>query len=261
MKSIVLNGIKVFDHGNESSQPIIFVHSFPMNSRMWDFQTGYFKEKYRVITYDLRSFGQSKSTDSNFTIESHSDDVLEIINHLKLVKPVICGLSMGGYIVLRTLEKAPDVFKAVILCDTKAEADANETKLKRALQIKQIKSGGRKDFVDSFIAGVLSPSNTGTSTEKISRDIISEQSDECICSALMTMAARADKTSFLEHINIPVLIIVGEDDKLTPIENSISMQNKILVSRLEKIPKAGHFTNIENPSQFNNVFEAFMRNI
>ena len=259
MENLNINGLNVFDNGNKSGKCIIFVHAFPMNSRMWLEQVKYFEKNYRVITYDNRGFGKSES-EGNYTMDSHADDILDILEHLKIDKAVICGLSMGGYITLRTLEKAPDKFNGAILCDTKSEADTNEAKLKRAQQIKQIKTGGRDAFVKSFIENGISTASSKNQTivNEINK-IISEQSDFSICTALMTMAARADKTAFLEKLAIPVLIIVGEEDKLTPPENAISMNKHIPGSKLVKIPGAGHFTNIESPEIFNGTIAEFLK--
>jgi pimeloyl-ACP methyl ester carboxylesterase len=226
---------------------------------MWRGQVKYFEKDYRVITYDNRGFGKSES-EGNYTMDSHADDAIEILEHLKIDKAAICGLSMGGYITLRTLEKAPGKFSAAFLCDTRSEADTNEAKLKRAQQIKQIKSGDRNAFVKTFIEnGVGSSSLKNSAMMNEVNGIIAEQSDFSICTALMTMAARADKTTFLDKLDIPVLIVVGAEDKLTPPENSISMNKHIPGSELVTIPGAGHFTNIETPEAFNSAISEFLK--
>lgn len=264
MKQININGINVIDYNENNLQSIIFVHAFPMSSKMWDEQVKYFKDKYRIITFDIRGFGESEKEFGSYTTDSHADDVLEMIRHLNLTKPVICGLSMGGYIALRTLEKAQDIFKAAVLCDTKSEADTDEAKLKRAEQIKQIKSGNRDLFVQTFIENTLSPNSINATHNNVFnrvKSIIDEQTDKSICSALMTLASRTDTTGFLEKIMIPVLIIVGENDNLTPPENAFSLNKKISKSTVVTIQGAGHFTNIESPERFNNILEQFLNKL
>jgi pimeloyl-ACP methyl ester carboxylesterase len=261
LKELDINRIKVFDYDNENAQALIFIHAFPMNSKMWDEQVEYFKGKFRVLTYDVRGFGQSEREEGNYTIDSHADDLLDITGNLGIENPVICSLSMGGYIALRIMEKAQDKLKAAILCDTKSEADTNEAKLKRAQQIKQIKSGGRDAFVSSFIENALSTKSLNESTKKIPtrvHEIINEQNNFSICGGLMSLASRTDTTPYLEKINIPVLVIVGEDDKLTPVENAQSLNRQIPGSKLVMINSAGHFTNIEKPSIFNETVKNFL---
>ena len=261
MKQLKVNGNSIIDWGGDNNQSLVFVHAFPMSQNMWEEQVKYFKDKYRVITFDNKGFGNSEKEDGNYTVDSYADDVLNIIEHLKLNMPIICGLSMGGYIALRILEKAQDKFKAAILCDTRAEADGNEAKLKRAEQIKQIKSGGREDFVKVFITNSISSKSLNAPGKAIYNkiySIISEQSDRTICSGLMTLGMRTDTTGFLNKINLPVLIIVGDEDKLTPPENSHNMNSKIKDSLLVTMQGCGHFTNIEDTDKFNNTINQFL---
>ncbi|RPI14019.1 MAG: alpha/beta hydrolase [Ignavibacteriae bacterium] len=265
MKGYNINGINVREFGEGNKKSIIFVHAFPTCNRMWDPQVEALEKEYNVITYDLRGFGYS-DMDYNLTMDSHVDDLFSILESSELDKPVICGLSMGGYITLRALERGQDKFKAVVLCDTRSEADANENKIKRAAQIAQIKGGGLNDFISTFIKGTMSEStlNGDEAKKNISgflKEIISWQKPEGICTALMTLASRTDTTAFLEQLNIPTLIMVGEDDKLTPPELSKAMHSKIKDSQLKLISGAGHFTNLENRVEFNENLVNFLKGL
>jgi 3-oxoadipate enol-lactonase len=264
MKELKIKGINVKVFGEENQKSIIFIHAFPFCNRMWDPQTEALEKEFKVITYDLRSFGYS-NLDYNLTIDSHVDDLFAVIESLNLDKPVICGLSMGGYITLRALERGQNKFKAAVLCDTRSEADANEGKIKRAEQIAQIKAGGIQDFITAFINGVLSEkTRKGNESKKniegFLREVINWQTPEGICTALMTLSARSDTTPFLDKISLPVLIMAGEDDKLTPPELSKSMHAKVKNSQLHIIPEAGHMSNIENSEEFNNKLIQFLKN-
>jgi 3-oxoadipate enol-lactonase len=260
-----INGLNVIDSGPQDRQAMIFIHAFPLSHKMWDEQVQYFSKNYRVITYDSRGFGESYEDNGYYTIDSHADDLFAIMNELKIVKPIVIGLSMGGYILLRAVEREQDRFKAVILCDTRAEADTNEGKLNRAGQIKQIRSGGIKDFIASFSSLMLSDTTKNDTSKKpiVERitAIMNEQKDTSIAGALLTLGSRTDTTAFLEKIQIPVLIIVGEEDRLTPPGLSIVMNKKIKNSRISVIAAAGHFSNIENPQAFNNSIEDFIKTL
>jgi pimeloyl-ACP methyl ester carboxylesterase len=153
-----------------------------------------------------------------------------------------------------------------VLCDTRSEADTNEGKIKRAEQISTIKAGGLQDFISAFLKGALSEKtlNGNESKKNIAeflKEIINWQSPEGICTALMTLASRTDTTPFLEKINLPVLIMAGEDDKLTPPELSKAMHSKIKNSQLQIIPDAGHMSNIENSNEFNKYLLNFLKSI
>ncbi len=258
-----INGIYILENGESNPQAIIFIHAFPLCNRMWDEQIKYFTEKYRIIVYDIRSFGYSESNDFNFTIDSHVDDLLNIINELHLHKPVICSLSMGGYIALRALELNQSLFKGAVLSDTKSEADTNPAKINRAAQIKQIKGGDRKIFTANFIKAALAE-DTFTGKQEIVNfleEMIGWQNDSAITGGLMTLASRTDTTDSLTKLDLPVQIIQGEQDKLIPLEFAKSMNGKIKGSGLAVIKNCGHFPNMENPEEFNRVIDDFLTRI
>lgn len=266
MKQHQINGLNVIEHGEDNKQSIVFVHAFPVNLKMWNPQAEALKNDYHVIVYDNRSFGQSNADSESLTIDSHVDDLFSIIETLKPGKPVLCGLSMGGYIALRALERSQDSFKAVILCDTRSFADDNSGKTKRSEQIKQIKQGGRKTFNEDFIKNTLSPKTLeGNDAKKkiveLVGAIIDEQTDACVMGALLTMAARTDTTEYLENIKLPALVVVGEDDKLTPASPSRLMNAKIRNSNMSIIPEAGHFPNLENTEKYNAEIIKFLKSL
>ncbi len=261
-----INGLNVIEHGKPENQSVIFVHAFPLCSRMWDPQAEELKENFRVVVYDFRGFGYSETDTGSLTIDSHVDDLFSIISEMKLNKPVLCGLSMGGYIALRALELNQKMFRAVILCDTRSFDDDNSGKIKRAEQIKQIKSGGRKEFDESFLKNTLSQKTFEGNEEKqrtvsFIREMMGWQKDDAVTGALLTMAARTDTTEFLENITLPALVVVGEDDKLTPASPSRLMNAKIRNSSMKIIPEAGHFPNLENTKAFNEAIINFLNSL
>jgi pimeloyl-ACP methyl ester carboxylesterase len=266
MKQHNINGITVYEYGVDNEPPVIFIHAFPMTSRMWDPQVEEFQDRYRVIVYDLRGFGFSDQVSGPYTIDTHADDLINVVESLKITNPVVCGLSMGAYILLRAAEKYPAKFRALILSDTKSEADDNAGKIKRAGQIKQIRSGGRNAFIEAFlnnaIAGLTQGGNDQkTKAYKFAKDIMSTQKEKNIASALLTLAARTDTTDSLKNINIPVLVLVGEDDKITPPEQAKKINAGIKNSVLSIIPNSGHFPNLENSSAFNLEIEKFIERL
>jgi pimeloyl-ACP methyl ester carboxylesterase len=230
---------------------------------MWKHQVEYFKKVFRIITYDLRGFGNSSSGDNQCTIDTHADDLNEIIKRLNIVQPVVCGLSMGGYILLRALELYQHIFKAVILSSTKSEADTNVQKINRFNQIKQIKSGKKKIFFETFLKNALIDATYTNNKEAVNllMEIMNKQNELSITGALLTLASRTDTTESLSNIKIPALIIVGVEDKLTPPETAHSLHKNIKYSKLELIPDSGHFPNIENPERFNKVIEEFINTL
>jgi pimeloyl-ACP methyl ester carboxylesterase len=263
MAKHTVRGLNVVESGEGNQQAIVFIHAFPLCNRMWDKQVEAFKQNYRIIAYDLRTFGYSEPGDGHFMIDHHVSDLISITDSLGLGKPIICGLSMGGYIALRALEMHQNKFKAAILCDTKAESDNNPTKIKRAEQMQQIRSGARDQFTENFIKAALTEANFTEKTELVEflKTMIGWQKNEAITGALMTLAARTDTTESLEKFDLPMLIIVGKDDKLTPQEFSKIIYGKTKNSDLKIISNSGHLPNLENPEEFNAAISEFLKEL
>ncbi len=258
MKEFKINDLHITDYeGNENA--LILLHAFPLSSKMWKPQIDFFKNQFRVITYDVRGLGKSKSENNQMTMEIFADDLLSIIESLKLNKVFVCGVSMGGYIILRSYIKNPKVFKAIILADTRAERDDNKGLINRSNIITNIKNGKRDEFISEFLPKLVNKKNYENSEIKmLLEEMIKENTDEGICGALLALATRIDSTEYLNTFNVPTLIIVGEYDTLTPLDCSERMFRLIPNSELKIIPNSGHLSNIENSDLFNFYVSEFL---
>lgn len=262
MKKII-NGLSVFLEGQESAQPILFVHGFPYDHSMWEAQTEEFGKEYLCVSYDIRGLGESPAGDGQLTMESFVDDLETIIDGLKLKKPVLCGLSMGGYISLRALERMPAKFSAAILCDTRAEADNNEGKLKRAAAIKRINTEGLAAYARDFMVTCFSDHFKTKGHDKL-RKIIDHSSrfDPLgVKGSLVAMLSRTDTTAALEKIDIPILLIFGEEDALTPPAGMRAVFQKIKHAEFVEIKRAGHMSPIENSEEVNRTIHDFLNSL
>jgi len=261
--NLTVKDLAVFTNGNPNKNPIVFVHGFPLDHFMWDKQVEFLSNDFYCVRYDIRGLGVSPAGDGQFTMESFVDDLESVIDELKLNKPVLCGLSMGGYISLRALERMQDKFSAVILCDTRSEPDNNEGKLKRAAGIKRINTEGLTLFTKDFITncyGEHYKQNNKIDLEK--RIAKSSQFDPAgVKGSLLAMLGRNDTTEFLGRINIPALIICGEDDALTTPTVMKSMAEKINGSEFVVIKNSGHLSPIENPEEVNKAIGDFLKKL
>lgn len=259
----ISDDLTIFAEGNPSNQAIIFLHGFPYDSSMWSKQINELKEHFYCITYDIRGLGKSAVGHGQFTMETFVDDLFALIEEIKPVKPVICGLSMGGYIALRAVEREQAKFKAVILCDTKAEADDNTGRLKRAAGMKNIDTDGIEKFVNDFIPNCFSHSFIKNHPAEYNSIIerAAQANPVGVKGAMLAMLARTDTAGFLHEIRIPALVVCGEHDKLSPPEQMKSMAAKIPGSVFKEIPNAAHMTPIENPAEFNKTVLSFILSI
>ena len=260
-----INGASLFytDQGHREGLPVVFVHGFPFNHAMWNGQVEATGTFCRVITYDVRGLGESDVGDGHYTIEGHVDDLLGLLDHLAIEKTAIVGLSMGGYITLRAIERNPERFVAAILCDTRSEADSNDTKIKRALGIKSVKEQGSRQFADTFVKGIFAEETFTRNPEAVRfiQGIIEKTSPLSIAGTLLALASRTDTTDSLSRITVPTLILVGEHDATTPPSASRAMHEKIRQSVLYIIPGAAHMSNLENPAAFNEKIVTFLQEI
>ena len=261
----IINGLTIwFDqHGNRSALPLVLIHGFPFSHEMWRPQVEVLSETFWVVDYDLRGHGRSSPGDGQYPFEFFVDDLISLLDHLKIRKAALCGLSMGGYIALRTVERKPERVLALILADTQARADSNESKLRRAEAVRQIKTKGVKPYAQDFLKAVFTPESLRAKSKfavAIQR-VIESNSPTGICGALIALATRTDTVSSLSAIQVPTLILVGEKDTITPVSASLEMHERIAGSDFHVIEHAAHLSNIENAAEFNSLVKEFLSRV
>jgi 3-oxoadipate enol-lactonase len=262
---ITVNNLTVSynDEGQDGAPVIIFIHGFPFNKSMWNKQVKAFKENYRVIAYDVRGHGDSDAGDVPYSIDLFTNDLINFMDELNIDKTMLCGLSMGGYIALNAVQNYPDRFDALILCDTNCIADTSEVKEKRMQTIKNIKKNGVEKFADESIKNLFAPESFSTKKQEIAaiRNMILNTSKKSLCDTLRAFYEREETCSKLKDFNVPTLIIVGKEDKVTPINAAQLLHENIEESFICVLDHAGHLSNIENPAEFNNQLEEFVSTV
>jgi 3-oxoadipate enol-lactonase len=258
----VVNGNEVnyIDVGEKGRLPIVLIHGFPFSHEMWEPQIQALQKQFRVIAYDLRGHGKSSVGDGQYMLEFFVDDLIGLLDHLKIGKAAICGLSMGGYIALRAAERNPDRVLALVLADTQAKADSNESKLKRAAGIKSVKTEDTNAYAETYVKGVFTAESIAKKLEAVEKmkRIIQSNSPLGICGALLALATRTDTTQALSNFEMPTLILVGEKDSSTPPSAAKEMQASLPSSEIHIIPNAAHLSNLENPDEFNKHLLSFL---
>jgi 3-oxoadipate enol-lactonase len=255
--------INYAERGLPQGTPVVFVHGFPFDHTMWEPQMKALPNHFRAITYDVRGHGASEVGDGQYTIEFFVDDLIALLDHLVIDKVILCGLSMGGYIALRAYERHPGRFKAMVFCDTKSEADSNEAKIKRSATLRTVKSDGVGVFADEFVKAIFAAETFRTHPEVVEsiKSTILSNSPIGICGAAIALATRTDTSGVLSKISVPTLILVGEEDKLTPPAASEAMHRQIAGSELHVIGHAGHMSNLENAPEFDKHLIEFLHRI
>lgn len=250
------------DEGNPNNESIIFIHGFPFNQSIWESQVEYLKTEFRVITYDLRGHGQSEIGTNELSIDVFADDLIGLMNHLKIEKAIVCGLSIGGYILLNAFGRFPDRFKAFILNDTKCEEDNINQKINRLNAIKSLQNNGIDAYATESLTKLFTKENLNNNLDKTAfiKNIILKTDVQTIENTLIALAKRESTCVNLKNIKIPTLLIFGEEDTLTPISLAHFMHQQILHSKLEIIKGAAHLPNLEKENDFNLALRSFLKN-
>ncbi len=240
------------DVGSKFKKTIVLIPGFPLTKESWNEQVKVLSINFRVLSFDFAGLGESPNKTTFVTIDSHVSDLIALLDHCNVQKAIVLGLSMGGYVALRTMNLYPERVEALILSNTRADSDSNEAKTKRFKQIDSIQNNGLETFATALAEGLLSENYKKNFPEKINllSTSINKQSVSGLCGNLIAMAARHNANDFLSDIKCPVLIITGDNDKVIPHEEGQKMHDKIKGSTLVKIENCGHLSNQEQPELF-----------
>ncbi len=247
--------------GDNKSKPVVFIHGFPFDKSMWESQGELLAKDHFVVTFDNPGHGESEVGSGQYLVEFIVDDLFAVMDHFGLKKAVICGLSIGGYTAMRAIEREPERFAGLILCNTKSAPDTNAAKLNRANQIRMIRFGRKKQFVEDNAKALLAPESFERNRDAFNKIIATMNStdEKALIGTLIALAARMDMTESLGKISVPTLIITGEKDKVATQADAELMHSKIGNSKLAIIRGAGHLSNLENSAEFNSALVSFLR--
>lgn len=245
----------------DSGDVILLLHGFPLDAGMWAPQLEAPPEGWRVIAPDLPGFGGSPaSPDDTLTMDAAADAVAGLAADLGLRGVVVAGLSMGGYVAFALQRRHPALFRALVLCDTRAGADSEEVRRGRLQAAARVVREGTDEFIDGLVPKLLSPRTVAARPELVAavRDMMAEASPQAVAAALLGMAARPDASGQLREFSVPALVVVGEDDSISPVTEVQLLARAIPGASLEIINDAGHLPNLENPAAFNTALARFL---
>ncbi len=242
-----------------SGLPVVFLHAFPLNRTMWDPQVGALVAECRCIPIDFRGFGDSAPA-APYTMDRYADDVAGVLDTLQIERAVIVGLSMGGYVAFALWRRHRERVRAFVLADTRATPDTVEAAERRRELIDVAETQGSTAVANMQIAGLV-----GKTTRDKRPDIydathrmMAQTAPEGIIGALEAMIERPDSTPTCATIDAPTLVVVGEEDVLTPPKEARALHQAIAASRLEVLREAGHLSSLERPAAFNTVVSEFL---
>ena len=254
------HAVNVKDHG--AGEPILFVHAYPLNGAMWDYQVAAFADRWRVVTIDLPGFGLSPPpADPTATrIDHWADLVAGVVHHLDLAPVVLAGSSMGGYVAFAFVRRHPQLLRALVLADTRAQSDDSAGWQRRTKTQHRIRAGAAlDDLAGELVPGMLARDSLERPdlVEYVHALMRASEPDGWVA-ALEAMKNREDSISTLREVGVPTLVVVGEQDRLTPQTEAALIQARVKDSRLVVIPGAGHLPNLEQPAAFDEALTDFL---
>ncbi|AXA36097.1 MAG: alpha/beta hydrolase [Candidatus Sumerlaea sp.] len=245
--------------------PVVLVHAFPLDSRMWREQVRALSDIADIHTPNVRGFGgnrlHEKERVEDWTVGLFAFDLLQYLDKAGIDRAVLGGCSMGGYIAFEFWRRYPARVAGMILCDTRAEADTPEARENRRQMIERVRREGT-----GFLAQFASEKLVGKTTREKNPGLVqavaqwaTEAPAETVIGALHALASRPDSTDTLHTISVPVLLLFGEEDIVTPPECGERMLNGLPNARMHLVPAAGHLSPLEAPDYVNAHVADFLR--
>jgi 3-oxoadipate enol-lactonase len=239
---------------------VILLHPFPANHEFWLPVAETLSTRYRVIIPDLRGHGDSGIGEGPATLQKHAADIFRVMDDAEVGRAPLIGVSIGGYALFEFWRKHRERLTALGLCNTKASADGAEARAGRLQAANDVMERGTEPFFESMLPRLL-----GKSTCELRPDLVEgalgmmrKMSPEDVAQVQRGMAERPDSVETLKTINVPTLIITGEEDILTGVQEAELMQRQISGSQLKVIPKAGHYSPWEQPEDASKILRQFL---
>ena len=246
--------------GEGLGDPVVLLHAFPVNGRMFEPQMEVLSEERRVVAPDYPGFGRSPRTPAQPDVRYYAEALRRLLDRLGIERAVLGGVSMGGYVALGCLRLFPERVSGLILANTRPEPDSEEMRENRKNMARRVAEEGVEVLIELQMERLLARDtleNDAAVVEKV-RAMILECSPNGVVAALGAMRDRPDSTPLLGSIEVPTLVISGEEDGISSPEVMGAMAEKIPGSRHVTLPRAGHLSNLEAPEGFNAALKEYL---
>jgi pimeloyl-ACP methyl ester carboxylesterase len=261
MPTVRANDIDIaYSDQGSGDVPIVLLHGFPLDKRMWEQQAQALSGEFRVIAPDLRGHGESQATPGPYTMELLADDLNAFLDALGVGQVVLGGFSMGGYAAFAFYRKYPERVASLMLLDTRPQPDSEEAKGGRETMAQLAESEGAGPIAERLVPRLLCADTVANRQDVV--DCVTAMITECpvegIAGDLRGMALRGDSSDLLPDIGVPTLLVVGDQDVITPPAESQNMASVIPNATLVEVSGAGHISNLENSDAFTGAIHDFL---
>jgi pimeloyl-ACP methyl ester carboxylesterase len=238
---------------------VVLLHPFPLDHNFWTAVSAQLSSRYRLIIPDLRAHGASELGDGPATMQKLADDLARICREEKAGRAMFVGVSIGGYLLFEFWRRYREQIAALVLANTRAGAETPESKAARLQAADRVLREGTAGFIEEMLAKLLSPATRSNRPDIVdaARKMMQAMSPDDVAGVQRGMAERSDSVPTLATINVPTLIIAGEDDSV-PLSEFELMRERIAESELRVVPRAGHYAALEMPQEFGRLLREFL---
>lgn len=242
--------------------PVLLVHGFPFDHRIWDAQLAALGATYHVIAPDLRGFGESAAPDTGYNMDDLAGDLVRLLDRLGIERAVWVGHSMGGYVTLAALRRWPERVSAAVFVGSHAQPDSHEKKIQRESSAELVMKNGVSDTAFTMMGAIFADEvdRQGDMAQRI-YDMMVNAAPQAVAGALRGMAERPDSRDVARKLAIPALVIAGEDDEAVGAELTDELAALIPGARQVIIPGAGHMPMVEQPDAFADSLRTFLEQL
>lgn len=239
---------------------VVLLHPFPCHHEFWDPIAAVLESRYRLILPDLRGHGESEIGEGPASMQKHAGDIVRVLDAAGVGRASFIGCSIGGYILFEFWRRSRARVSALALCDTRPQADTVEGRANRLKSADAVMEQGAEPFFETMIPKLMGRTTVNSRPDLVAgaRAMMRKMSAEDISLVLQGMAERPDSIADLKSIDVPTMIVMGEEDSLTPLADGELMRQNIRGSQLKVIPKAGHYAPWEQSKAVGEVLRQFL---
>ena len=259
MPTIRTGDAQLFYEVDGRGPAVVLLHPFPLNHTFWEQVRPHLSGRYRVLMPDLRGHGQSELGEGAATMDKLARDLAELLRAEQVGKAIFVGVSIGGYLLFEFWRRHREQVAALVLANTRPGAETSESKALRLQSAERVIHEGTAGFVEEMMPKVLAQSTRETRPDIVAaaRRMMQQMSPQDIAGVQRGMAERPDSVLTLSTIDVPTLIIAGEDDSV-PLSEAELMRRLISGSELRVIAGAGHYAALEKPEEFSALLRKFL---
>lgn len=259
MPHVRVGGLRLHYREAGRGLPVVLLHGFPLSLDIWTDAASLLGDSVRLITPDLRGHGDSEAPPGAYSMDALAEDVVGLADALGLERFVLGGHSMGGYVAFRVAARCRERLVGLVLVATRAEADTEEGKARRRAAMEKIRREGGRAFIQEFVPNLLGETTRSQRPELLHKllRLASQVPDHVLVACLAGMMERPDSRELLKQLDLPALVVAGEQDAVVPVSSARAMAEALLRARLVVVAGSGHVPSVEAPEATAAALRAF----